>query len=46
MKRFLGAMHKAINQVYHEYQWADICMLFLSVLYPTNHFTDLASQQL
>ena len=24
MKSFLGAMHRAINQVCHEYQWADI----------------------
>ena len=36
----------AINQVCHKYQWVDIYMLFISVVWPTNHFTVLVCKQL
>ena len=46
MKIFLGAMHRAINQACHGYNWADICMLFIAIVWTTNHLTVLTCQEL
>ena len=35
----------AINQVSREYQWPDICVVFISVVWPTYHLTVLANQR-